>query len=389
MAIKGFLEVRSSLQICGWAYDDEDANRHFTIEVCCGDQVLGLIMANYYRKDLETSAIGQGDHAFIFNCDPPIEIDDLSKITAKVLIPNSTPIDLLCLSPSNGIADRVKSELAISFPYRSVDDEHRPIVILGSARSGTSAIAHALLVATKYKGQEEGHFLEVLAPMLVQLHHFYSRKSDEFSGGRNTMIARVPEKFVKDALRSALVAATRQMFPGGFWIDKTPNANMIHLAPRLLEIWPNASFIFMKRRGIENILSRMRKFEYDFGHNCREWADAMTAWTMVRDQLKGRAMELDQRFVADRPEEAARNIGKIANLTDLETRRLAQTLAADRPQVTDRALLQTYSLYNIGWSTEELTLFDEVCGASMRDYGYTNSLEYYRHDCYKNNCLFI
>lgn len=46
------------------------------------------------------------------------------------------------------------------------------------------------------------------------------------------------------------------------WVDKTPDPRMIKCVPRLKRAWPNAKFIFVKRRGIENLESRIKKFPY-------------------------------------------------------------------------------------------------------------------------------
>lgn len=46
-------------------------------------------------------------------------------------------------------------------------------------------------------------------------------------------------------VRRGFVQLTREAFPSGYWIDKTPTAEMIRAAPLMREIWPNARFIFM------------------------------------------------------------------------------------------------------------------------------------------------
>src|SRR6185503_15022510 len=82
----------------------------------------------------------------------------------------------------------------------------------------------------------------------------------------------------------------------------------------LLEILPNAKFIFCKRRGIENILSRQTKFAGDFEAHCQGWAFTMQAWLETAPQLGNSAIMVDQREMAVQPESAA---GRIAEFLDL------------------------------------------------------------------------
>jgi sulfotransferase family protein len=126
------------------------------------------------------------------------------------------------------------------------------VFILGAARSGTSAIAHALLAAADYEGNEEGHLFDMLAPLELAGRRFNASKADERLAGRNTTVARVPRVFIDEALNSIVVTAARLLFPTGRWLDKTPSTNMVFLAPRFRRIWPNARFVFMKRRAVEN-----------------------------------------------------------------------------------------------------------------------------------------
>jgi len=49
-----------------------------------------------------------------------------------------------------------------------------------------------------------------------------------------------------------------QPFSSAHWVDKTPNLDIVRSADILYRIWPEAKFIYMKRRGIENVMSRLR-----------------------------------------------------------------------------------------------------------------------------------
>jgi hypothetical protein len=377
VAVKGFLESVAPLQVTGWVYDTAMPDGTVMVELTCRGVSLGRTLANVYRKDLETAQVGRGDHAFVFNLEAPLVPEEMAGIAVAALVDDAAPVLLARLVPA--VQDEPKAALVtVVFGGSAQDYVHRPVFILGSARSGTSAVTQALLASTSYLGQEEGHFLDILAPLTVHLNGFYASKSDEYATGRNTMIAHVPQTYVQDMLAHGMIMAMRQIFPEGLWLDKTPSVNMIHLAPVFQKIWPQARFIFMKRRGIENIMSRQRKFAYDFSQNCREWKMAMEAWLGVREMVAGAALELDQHFMATNPGEAAAAIGGLLALSATDTGRLGVALGTLRPQRTGKAFTETLSLAETGWSATEMQIFDEICGSVMAKYGYSMTAAYYK-----------
>lgn len=372
--LRGFLESVGPLQVRGWAFDDSDPAQHLEIEILCGGRVIGRARANFYRQDLEAGGIGAGDHAFVVDVETEIAEADLPHVSARVVREGGvvvTQLGRLSVPPPPP-----KPQPGLRWPGPCRDENHRPVFILGSARSGTSAMTHALLAATKYRGSEEGHLLDILAPLAVEVRKFYDSKADEWNGARNTMVARVPRRFVEDGLNHLAVVATRELFPDGFWLDKTPNANMIHLVPRFREIWPNARFIFMKRRGIENVASRLRKFSYDFAHNCREWARSMEAWLSVREKVSGVALEVDQLALLQRPQEVAWHVAALLSLETVERDRLAQQFAHERPQRTAAALDVVCGIEEQSWKPEWRAAFEEICGPMMDRFGYDQSDKY-------------
>jgi len=369
LAVKGFLEYVDPLRVVGWAYDDAMPDRQIEIALTCRGAALANGIANVYRHDLEQAKVGQGDHGFVFNLETPLPAQDLPAVTAAAIVAPAAPSILRRWVPAEPAMPAALPPVVFEGMVR--DAAHRPVFILGSARSGTSAVTQALLAATRYQGQEEGHFLDVLAPLRVHLHSFYKSKGDEYAGGRNTMLAHIPEKFMQDALAHGIICAMRQIFPGGLWLDKTPSDNMIHLAPLFREIWPQARFIFMKRRGIENILSRQRKFPYDFARNCQEWKQAMEAWLAVREALKGVALELDQHFVATSPAAASAAMATLLNLNPTETERLGIALGTVRPQQTNLAFSKVSSMDETGWNDSDKKIFMDMCGEMMARYRYS------------------
>ena len=365
--IKGFLEVAAPGEVRGWAYDTAEPRAHLSVDVLCGARMLGRARADLYRHDLEAAGVGQGDHAFVVRWEPALTEADLSLVSARVNCPGR----LFHVLPRLVAAPEPKPSLPpIAWPGPVSDPEHRPVFILGAARSGTSAVAHALLTAAGYEGNEEGHLFDMLAPLVAGARRFDASKADERLAGRNTTVARVPPEFIDDGLAFIAITAARLLFPTGRWLDKTPYIDMVFLAPRFRRIWPNARFVFMKRRAIENIASRMRKFDFDFAHNCREWATIMEAWLAAREKLSGAAVELDQIDVARAPDQAAERLAGLLGLSETEQGRVAQLLRSERPQQTGVAIAEEKGLEDMGWRPDWVSTFREVCGPIMAAYGY-------------------
>jgi hypothetical protein len=385
--IRGWLEAVDRFQARGWVVDSDDPASHIRLEFLLHDRQIGTAVADMYRPDLVQIGIGEGDHGFIFNFPSPLTDDEVDKVEVLARAFNGIRVNLQRLPPlaqpesvTAGVAvDISESAFDVHFPGVSVDLEQSPVFVLGAARSGTSAMAGGLMQTRRYLGYGEGHILDLLAHWTERLRRFYALKYDDTLPGRDTMIEHVPMEFMQEGLHHIFIQMIRQLFGTGYWLDKTPNSDSIHLAPRFLEIWPNARFIFMRRRALENIASRARKFpEYNFAKNCREWHDAMHAWLSVRDRLQGAAIEVDQLYLALYPDQVAERVSVFLGLDDIELRLLAQVFAHDRPQRTAETLDEVLDLASMGWHESWIAEFDSVCRPLMDKYGYTIDASYRR-----------
>jgi hypothetical protein len=154
---------------------------------------------------------------------------------------------------------------------------------------------------------------------------------------------------------------------------------MVEAMPILHRIWPSARFIFAKRRGLENIVSRVVKFpRHDFTYHCVNWAGTMAAWRQVRaehPELPG--VEVDQRDISEAPAETARMIGEFLELDPPAQERMSATMTRDRPQETrPGSAARVLTLEETGWTEEQMKIFERECGAQMRAYGYTTDARY-------------
>ncbi len=64
MSYEGFVDLVSSSEIQGWAYDSFAPTAALDVEVLVEDQVIATVEANHFRTDLVAAGKGNGAHAF-------------------------------------------------------------------------------------------------------------------------------------------------------------------------------------------------------------------------------------------------------------------------------------------------------------------------------------
>jgi hypothetical protein len=245
-----------------------------------------------------------------------------------------------------------------------------PVFIVGSPRSGTSILTRALTTAG-YHGFQEGN--------LLGLGQVIDRDVDWFfSANDTTSHATLLGNVNKSALKADLFATMKQTIdnlnPLSPWFDKTGNPETILLLPRIMEAWPNSRVIFARRRGVENVISRLQKFpDFDFRYHCKDWAANMRAWRETRETLDpARITEIDQSEILGTPEVVVARLGTFLGLSDQQSALAEQTLRTERPQETSpgsaaRAIRAT----DTNWTAEQLLTFETLCGEELEFYGYS------------------
>jgi hypothetical protein len=252
-----------------------------------------------------------------------------------------------------------------------VDLSQRPVFVLGSARSGTTAMMAALRQSGRYAGFNEGHFLTLFGRLRHAVGIHYGRSVRDAAPGMNTLIANIPQQIVTEALQAAFNEIIRAIFPTGYWLDKTPGPDMIKTAPMLRRIWPEARFIFMRRAPVDNIESRRRKFPtISFKDHCRLWAESMVSWHAIRGELAEVSLEVDQLRMGLQPEQVAAEVAALLNLTERETARLLNSFQQDRPQRTGSTITHVVDIASVDWTAEEREIFQQTCAEAIELFGY-------------------
>jgi hypothetical protein len=252
-----------------------------------------------------------------------------------------------------------------------------PLFIVGSPRSGTSILARAAFAAG-YSGFHEGNFLSLLRVLERDVdRHFATFGTKD----PRVLMSRIDPGPLKLALFTTLRTVVDAQQSSALWFDKSGNPEMIEAIPTIRELWPRAVFICAKRRGIENVRSRLGKFpNHAFDYHCADWARNLAAWRAVRERapdLPG--LEIDQRDIVERPEQVSRAIAEHLELDASAADAIAHAFLHERPQETRTGSAEeVVSLARTGWSDMQIERFITLCGTEMDAYGYTTDEQYRR-----------
>ena len=243
------------------------------------------------------------------------------------------------------------------------------LYILGSTRSGTSALRNGL-GNTRYRGFGEGHLVPILDDIVraVRTHRI------------DGLGARTPGNGLFELRESVLI---RHLFHGyenylatvlesQSVMDKTPTITPIRLAPDLNRFHQTPYFIHCARRHVDNIQSKLKKFpDRTVQQHCQEWAACNATWLDVKEHLDGNYLAFDFYELVTDQEGTSRRIGEYLGLDEGEIAALAEYLISQRPQgATDRDLTQFLKLSEMEWSAQEKEDFVEICGPVGERLGY-------------------
>ncbi len=371
--MRGFVESLAEHEARGWAYDDAAPGRRLSVTAHLDGVPVASAVADRPRPDLLQAGIGTGDHGFTLDFHPPLPPAALARLQMRAGA-GAVPLETLYGSGQSRADDA--SNPAVPF----ADMQARPVFILGPARSGTSALALALLKSGHYEGHGEGHLLPLAKQLLTTADGYYEayHAGHEARGNSDTRLRATHGAAFQRMVRRGFVQLTQATYPSGRWIDKTPTAEMVRAAPLMQEMWPHARFVFLKRRVVENIQSRRRKFPGDTLENhYLDWVDVLSAWLQVRSRLGPAAIEVDQLDLAEEGGAAAAAIARFLDLPEDAAVRFRMALATDRPEQTG-TLGAVGTLDGLGLPPGDRRGLLAACGRVMAAYGYSYGAGY-RH----------
>ncbi len=369
MAVSGFVEYVGAERVAGWAYDSRSPSARLEVTVRIGSEFYASGFADIERNDLLIAGMGDGRHGFDIDVsDAHFSAEQLTCLEVHA-ISGVEVMEIARVHASGSITD-----LQSDADMPTSDTSQFPVFVLGPARSGTSVITLALLGSGSYIGAGEGHLLPLAHQMLSIVEQQYRLAGAE----ARTALTRVSSEAFQKLIRRAFVKLAADLFPTPRWLDKTPTVEAVRASLLMHELWPNARFIFMKRRVIENVLSRQRKFPHGTTEShYRDWAAVMTAWLAVRGELRGVALELDHRQLVVDPQEVAGSIAAFLDLPLMAATHLTRYLSSCRPQQTDENFGSIYSLDCLGLDEHEAQRMIAVCDPVMSAFGYGYGEAYY------------
>ncbi len=246
------------------------------------------------------------------------------------------------------------------------------LYILGSTRSGTSALRNAI-AGTRYKGYGEGHLVPILSEIIASVRR----------NGQSGIGANVPGNGLSglkaDELIRALIAGYEaylsDQWKANHIVDKTPTIAPILAAPDLATYHSDAKFIHCSRRHVDNIQSKVKKFpDQSLENHAREWTDCHQAWFASRQRLEDMGqdfLEINFHEMAADPAAAANKIGAYLDFEAEETAYVENYLLSQRPQANkDRDLTQFLKLSDMHWSETDKRRFIEITSHVGRTLGY-------------------
>jgi Sulfotransferase family len=261
----------------------------------------------------------------------------------------------------------------------SMKEECEPIFIVGSARSGTSAIVLALRNGANIAGYNEGHYASVLHKLIrTASDHIIEQRQKDRSPEVMMFHVKVDE-FTHDIMEMVKRKMEAHFPDKKVWMDKTPDGLMLRIIPYLMVMWPKARFIYCKRRAIENLSSRLRKFTHlTFERNCEHWEAAMSLWLKHRQYIpENQRIEIDQYEMGVHPTETAERLATFLNLNEDQRVKIEKIFKGDRPEFTGADEQKLKGLHDLGWSEEQLEIYNRICAPVNKEYGYSEDSSYY------------
>lgn len=256
-----------------------------------------------------------------------------------------------------------------------------PIFITGSVRSGTTILNRAIRAAG-IRGYDEGRFIDFMGLYLKLSDRRYNDQEKAHSVSADTMLKNIPqEEFNKSFCEWFVDQYIKYCRYDEVWVDKTPNLEFIYSMDVLSDLIPNSKFIIMKRRPMENIQSRMKKFPHlDFETHCKFWVEIME---LLEEKIpllsKDKYIVIDQYDVSTKPEETAEKVGIFLNMNYSQIEIMKNTFVKTRPESTGGSESSTKNLDEFDWTEEQKKMFKEICGPVVERFGWSLDSNYYNN----------
>jgi hypothetical protein len=238
-------------------------------------------------------------------------------------------------------------------------------------------MVRALVNSAGFAGMAEGHVTPLIRALDNTVVGYYAdlRSKGLLSIPENT-IANIPEDRLRRELLGVFELFDKALFPfARRLLDKTVNMEGIAALPMLIAAWPTAKVLYLKRDGIENVLSAEKYFQIPTAIAARNWAACGDEWDRVRPLLpEGSYLEIDHGEFTNEPNRVADLLAKHIQLGRFRRARFRAYVARHTHEWLESRVRRP-PLANLNWEPERLRVFLSVAGPQMIKQGYATADE--------------
>ena len=222
--------------------------------------------------------------------------------------------------------------------------------------------------------KNEGHFCHLFFLMRQCICDYYASFSQYAVKG--TTLYWISEEEITEEFKNFVLAFMKERYGEKPWVEKTANIESLNSALCYQDVWPDARFVFARRRPIEIILSRVRKFPtHDFEYHVKDIKQVFSTWSLIKNQIKTK-VEIDQYDIVVSPEETAQKLTSILDTLTESGPRITDVLRNTFPQRTSENY-QPAIFDDLDWSGDMRSYFVDVLDDIMKEYGYSYGPSYW------------
>jgi hypothetical protein len=362
LRIKGKIEEFTPTGVSGWLTAFGTSDDRIRLELLLDGVPVSSSYADTFRPDV--AALGFGDGACHFKIVLPKPLNAAEAARLRLRIAHT---DLFLELPR----PETLAPEPICVPENSRDgaavDGILKVFIVGSPRSGTSALLRAMQTVFALRAHGESHVMPAVAQAIHSLRLYYTRFK---SVPNDLLIHQLPMGHIEAPLLEGVRAFYHKAYEGEGWADKTPTDEAVHSAPIILKVFPDARLIVTRRNGIEVVESYRKKFNAPFRDACENWARVMEGTRLIHEHCPD-ILEVDQFDLANAPVPTGQRIAEYLG----QPKRGPQLGAfltkyrEDRLSTHDWAARLT--LKDVDWEDGARTEFIRICGPLMAAAGYS------------------
>jgi hypothetical protein len=253
--------------------------------------------------------------------------------------------------------------------------------IIGSHRSGTTVMGLAIQKIFGQKFHNECHVAPLFEKLVQQAKSIRSKSPNSKKEG--VLLSQIMPVEIEVEFHKMIRNIYSSFYGDNLIIDKTPGPEMLSALPFMLKVFPNAKVIFCKRRGIENVESRMRRFpSVKFNTHCSQWSRNMSEWRRIKEIINEEFdhsdwfCEVEQYNLQFNPQKEVKKLEKLLDLNNKQKVQFINILKNKSPQQTSKPS-KASCITNNSWTDEQREIFVISCAKEMELFNYSMNENYF------------